>query len=104
MNVFFRVRFDFNFSGSGRVRAELRRVGSGSGQTLAGRVGRGSDFGGSGRARVKIKTSGRVRVRKVEPAQDSIVYLLVFLVKYIRYSVIIFTIQLCMNIFYLLSE
>ncbi len=74
MNVFFRVGFDFNFSGSGRVRAELRRVGSGSGQTLAGRVGRGSDFGGSGRARVKIKTSGRVRVRKVEPAQDSNVY------------------------------
>ena len=50
----------------GRVRSslDLKFVGS-------GRVGRGLNFFMSGRARASNNLSGRVRVQKVEPVQDS---------------------------------
>ena len=49
----------------------ISRVGSGSGGILSGRVGSGLNLVGSGRIRVWKKVSGRMRVRKVQPAQDS---------------------------------
>ena len=52
---------DLKFVGSGRVRVH----------TFSGRVGRGLNFFMSGRARASNNLSGRVRVQKVEPVQDS---------------------------------